>query len=188
MFLGNLSIANEHKARKKGSGKKKLTEDDDDSMRRIRVAVLPVKYSEDSIPRDVLLNYLQTCIKMMLNASNIEEIVEDTFAKNIGLNQAAIDFQRDVLENNFQIEKNFGCKYLSTIPQKHEGDVELIEAAKEFMFTAMRSFLNCLKLRSAKYRANSSLKPSAGTPMSKQNILEFFEGCNATSKKSVEFL
>lgn len=121
-------------------------------------------------------------MKMMLSKSNVNEIVEDTFAKNIGLNQAAIDFQRDVLENNFQIEKDFGCKYLSLVPAKHEGDVELIEAAKEFMFTAMRSYLNALKARHAKYKSNPSLRPAPGTKMNKNNILEFFEGCNSTSE------
>ncbi len=122
---------------------------------------------------------------MMLDTTNIDEIVEDTFARNIGMNQSAIDFQRDTLENNFQIEKNFGCKYLSLIPVKHEGDVELIEAAKEFMFTAMRSYVNALRARSFRYKSSPTLKPKDKTPLSRNTILEFFEGCNALSKCNV---
>ncbi len=146
------------------------------------MAILPIKYTEDSIPREVLLNFLQTCVKMMLDTTNIDEIVEDTFVRKIGLNQSAIDFQRDALENNFQIEKNFGCKYLSQIPIKHEGDVELIEAAKEFMFTAMRSYINALRARCNRYKASPSLKPKDKVPLDRNTILEFFEGCNALSE------
>ena len=101
---------------------------------------------------------------------------------DIGLNQAAIRFQRDVLENNFQIEKDFGCKYLSMIPVKHEGDDELINYAKEFMFTAMRSYMNALRARSFRYKSTPHLKPKATLPLTRTTILEFFEGCNALSE------
>ncbi len=153
-------------------------------VRRLKETNQPVLYTSetDAIPRDVLLDFLKSCVKMMLDTVNINEIVEDTFERKIGMNQSAIDFQRDVLQNNFQIEKDFGCKYLSMIPMKHEGDVELIESAKEFMFTAMRSYLNALRARSSRYKSSAALKPKAGTPMSRTTILEFFEGCNALSK------
>lgn len=136
----------------------------------------------DDIPRDVLFNFLTTCDKMMTTNYNVEEIVMDSIEKGLGLNMAAVEFQRDVLENNFQIEKNFGCRYLSMIPMKHEGDEELIDAAKGFMFTALVSYTSAMKVRSHKYRADPSLKPKAGVPLPKKAILEFFEGCNALSK------
>lgn len=149
----------------------------------MRTAENPVLYKNgDDIPRDVLLNFLKTCDKMMSATYNIDEIVMDSIEKDLALNMAAVEFQRDVLENNFQIEKDYGCRYLSMIPMKHEGDNEMIEAAKSFMYTALVSYNSALKHRSHKYRADPSLKPKPNTPLPKKAILEFFEGCNALSK------
>lgn len=115
---------------------------------------------------------------MVLIKSNVAEIVEASVTKNIGLYIAAIDFQRDVLEHNFQIERNYGCKYLALIPENHGSDVALLEAAKGFMLTAMKSYL--LQLQ---YRKDHYIKDQVNLqPMNRIQILEFFEGCNSLSK------
>ena len=69
------------------------------------------------------------------------------------------------LEFNFQIERNYGCRYLSMIPIKHSDDtgiqslsyiitfylLELINTGKDFMYYCMKSYLNSLKYRKEKY-------------------------------------
>jgi hypothetical protein len=114
---------------------------------------------------------------MMLHDENIDEIIADSFIRRDGLQNAAVEFQRDVLENNFQIERGFGCKYLSQLESRHENDAELIEAGKDFMYTAMKSYLKALKARKAKH-----YKVINTVPMNRVQILEFFEGCNAMSE------
>jgi hypothetical protein len=148
-------------------------------MKRLKAGVKPILYKESSsaIPRDVLLSYLRTCGRMILDEDNIREIVEESISKKIGLQNSEIEFQRDALEYNFQIERNYGCKYLSMIPMKHGNDAELINAAKDFMFVAMRSYLNCLKYRKEKYFGNEK----STKMMTKIQVLEFFEGSNALS-------
>lgn len=119
---------------------------------------------------------------MLLHEGNIREMIDQSISKNIGLHLVAVEFQRDVLENNFQIEKNFGCTTLSLIPEKYPGDTELLDAAKAFMLACLRSFVDTLKLRSKLYKKDVIPGPSPNTPMTRQAILEFFEGCNAYSK------
>ena len=139
----------------------------------------PIIYTAelDQIPRDVVLEFLRTCSQMMLHDENIDEIIADSFIRRDGLQNAAVEFQRDVLENNFQIERGFGCKYLSQLESRHENDAELIEAGKDFMYTAMKSYLKALKARKAKH-----YKVINTVPMNRVQILEFFEGCNAMSE------
>lgn len=148
-------------------------------LRRIRVGTLPILYSSDQnpVPREVLISYLQICKKMMLDPVNVDEIVRDSIEQQIGLQSAAINFQRDVLQHNFQIEKAYGCRELSMIPMNHAKDEELVTVAREFMMTAMRSYLMAIDTRKEKYiTTKSSVK------MTKIQILEFFEACNALSK------
>lgn len=151
----------------------------DPSLRRNRELIKPILYSEElgTLPRDVLLDFLNICSKMMLLDENIDEVISDSLVKCNGLQNSAIEFQRDVLENNFQIERNFGCKYLSQLEIKHPGDLELIEAGKNFMYSAMKSYLKALKVRKEK-----NYKTIKNVPLNKVQILEFFEGCNALSK------
>lgn len=134
------------------------------------------------VPRDVLLDFLTTCVRMLLEEYNIVEIIQDSFETKQGLHLAAVEFQRDVLEHNFGIERNFGCKYLAMLAVHHPDDGEVIEAAKNFMFTCMRSYVNALKHRNKMYRKGLLTRPAENEPMNRSAILEFFEGCNALSK------
>eukprot|EP01038_Epipyxis_sp_PR26KG_P009488 gene9488-12781_t len=196
MFLGNLSTATEHTARKKSGGKKKSKTDDvtaDDSnstefsttitpcdvaLKRLPAGSKPIIYTIDNtaIPRTLLLDYFSTISQMLLEPENMMEIINDSIKQNIGLHVSAVNFQKDVMQNNFQIEKEFGCQYLSMIPMKHSEDLEVILGAKDFMFTAMKAYVATVRLR--KERVYKS-KMFDGTPMSRTAILEFFEACNA---------
>lgn len=136
------------------------------------------------MPRDVLMGFLNGCVEMMLDEGNINEMINEAKRKNMGLHDVAVHFQRDVMEFNHQIERDFGCRYLATIPDNHPGDTELIEATKTFMFTALKSYLKALHQRSRRYKSGELPAPDPNAPMSKITILEFMEGCNALSKLS----
>lgn len=119
---------------------------------------------------------------MLLEEYNMVEIINDSVESKQGLHLAAVEFQRDVLEFNFGIERNFGCKYLAMLAIHHPDDLEVIDAAKTFMFTCMRSYVNTLKYRSKMYKTGAIPRPGENEGMSRASMLEFFEGCNALSK------
>jgi hypothetical protein len=75
---------------------------------------------------------------MILCPQNIDTIVEDSISKGIPLHVAAMEYQREVLEFNFRIERQFGCVYLSSVAANFGDDEELINATAFFMYTAMR--------------------------------------------------
>lgn len=135
-----------------------------------------------TIPRDVLLGFLNGCVEMMLDEGNLNEMINEAKRKNMGLHDVAVNFQRDVMEYNYQMERDFGCRYLATIPDNHPDDAELIKATQDFMFTALKSFLKAIHQRSRRYKSGELQAPNPTAPMSKTTILEFMEGCNALSK------
>lgn len=153
-------------------------------MIRLPEGSTPIIYTAEGgqIPRDVLLSFLDKITKMLLYEHNIAEIVQESADNKIGLHLAAVEFQRDVLANNFGIDKDFGCKYLSMLAAHYPDDVEVIEAAKSFMLTCMKSYIQQLKLRSKMYKRSQLKKPGDYDPMTRNSILEFFEGCNALSR------
>lgn len=128
------------------------------------------------------MGFLTSMVEMMLDEGNINELINITVSSKKGLQDVAVDFQRDVMEHNFQMERNFGCRYLASIPDKFPNDTEVIEATKKFMFTALQSYLKGLNQRHRRYKSGSLTPPNANAPMSRTSILEFLEGCNATSK------
>lgn len=155
-------------------------------MTRGKPGVKPILYSatltSGGMPRDVILAFLRGCVDMMLDEKNLNDMINDSVRKNIGLHEGAVHFQRDVMEYNYQIEREFGCRYLALIPQNHPDDTELLEATKAFMFSALRSYVNNLHLRSRRYKSGNLQPPHPNMPMSRTSILEFLEGCNALSK------
>ena len=137
---------------------------------------------ETAPPREVIIEYLRDCSALMLDPSWLSYIIRENDAKSGGsampLHFSAMEFQRQVMEHNFQIEPNFGCGYLSNLPKTHADDVELLETAKAFMFTALRSYLECVSLRTKTHpKYKGPLRTGGGFP--KNNMLEFFEACNA---------
>lgn len=121
-------------------------------------------------------------VDMMLDEGNLNEIINDSARNKTNMSETAVTFQRDVMEHNFQIERNFGCRYLARVPELHPNDTELIEAMKKFMFTALQSFVKALNQRSRRYKNGTLTPPNPTQTMSRQSILEFLEGCNALSK------
>lgn len=143
-----------------------------------------IRYSEEtgSIPRDVLMEFLQTAVKMLLDEGNQREMVLEAAAKGQGLDRIAVEFQRDILEYNFHIEKGFGCKYLSLLGERFPDDEDLLATASAFMFTCQASYVDCLRLRSRMYSKGEVPAPDPTGVMGRTAILEFFEGCTALSK------
>jgi hypothetical protein len=188
MFLGNLSASTERQARK-GKKSKKDKDDSDDERTEPLVALkrdgdLPILFNgkDNDIPRSALMKFLQLCVEMMSDPAHHKYIVFNSEKRQIGLHLAAIDFQRDVLEYNCQIERNFGCQYLSMLGMKFPEDTEIINSAKEFMLACMQCYLKCVKLRSRLYKNGNIPSPAPNQALTKTSILEFFEACNALSK------
>lgn len=88
----------------------------------------------------------------------------------------AIDFQRDVLERNFQIERENGCIYMANIPRRFPMDLDLNQGTSDFMMASMACYTKCLKRRKDRYLTD---KLRTDGKLSRMNILEFLEGCNA---------
>lgn len=142
---------------------------------------LPVIYGISSDPqlppREHILAYFQDCSALMMDESSLQNIIRNSEVGKLPLHYAAMEFQRSVMELNFQMEPNFGCGYLSKLPNLFPSDEEMLSAAQDFMFTALRSYLECVRLRGSRHK---SLSGSSG--FTRVNILEFFEACNSKSE------
>ena len=158
--------------RKKNVGK----EPTPDHLKLNEPGALPILYTRDTgLPRDVMHGFLCKIQEFILDRGNIEAIVEDCRSGEMMLHGAAMEFQRDVLEYNFQIDRDFGCEEMSKIPLVQDSDRELNEAAREFMYCAMKAFLTAVDIRYDKYLR----VPKTSGGMSKKDVLEFAEACNA---------
>ena len=114
--------------------------------------------STQFVPREHILRYFAVCARMMATRSNVEEIVEHSWRNGVALHIAAMDFHKDVMEYSFQIERSFGCQYISVL--NTSDDTELIEAAADFMFACLQCFLAAVRLRAKRYYAGQVLPPS----------------------------
>ena len=156
----------------------------DGSLRLAAKGSKPILYgpggpdTEDvKLPREIILDYFRDCSALMLDPATLALIVSMGESKGIPLHYAAMEFQRSVMECNFQIEPNFGCSFLSRIPQFYPSDSELMNAAKDFMFTALRSYIEVVRHRSRHF---GPLRSSGG--LNRSHMMEFFEVCNAKSE------
>lgn len=149
-----------------------------------KAGVKEILYNESTgdIPRIVMFDFLKDATKIMTHESTVREIIDRSIATKLPLHEASVDFQRDLLEWNYQIERNFGCKSLSLIQNRFGDDNEMIEAAYGFMFACLRGYINQLKARSKLYKKGVVVAPNPNESMSRTTIMEFFEGCNALSK------
>lgn len=163
-------------------------EDKDDSeasvktKKRLPEGALPIVYSDEKqVPKELLLEFFKAGSKMLMSEQNIREIVNESGANNVPLYIQSMNFQKDVLERNFQIEREYGCKQLSLVSMYHPDDDELKDAAVDFMLSAMESYMEQVKYRArqrfTKIRQNTGkdavLRSTGG--MSKQDYMEFFE-------------
>ena len=134
------------------------------------------KYTKDTgeIPKPIILSFLNGCGDMMLDESNIESMVDEHLLTKEPLHIILTNFQKKSMENDYSIEATFGCRYLSMLPVKYPGDKELENGSKRFMFVCMHSFVKALKILGNK---NSALRTEG--KMTRGEMLDFFEGCNA---------
>lgn len=197
MFLGGLSTTTERKARKESGSQKSKVDSSSSSVfrmnaveaalpgattpsgvpRRLRKGVLPVIYSATNpdIPREVMLRYFIETSRMILDETNMVEMIEEASRGVKGLETVAAEFQREILEYNFQIERNYGCRHMSALPDVAAGDTELLNAGVDFVRTCQRAYVELLRLR--RRRTGDDLRTTG--PMPRTSICEFFEGCNA---------
>lgn len=93
------------------------------------------------------------------------------------------------MEFDWNIEREFGCTYLSHLASHYPNDKEMLNAAKKFMFIAMRSYVATLKhsatlrprplIGSIEYIQQHPLENNASSYLTKVHFYEFLEGCNA---------
>jgi hypothetical protein len=164
------------------------SEEDMKTRKRLPQGSLPILYSEErSATEEVLLEFFCAGAKMLLMKENIVEIVQESNATNTPLYLQSMNFQKDVLERNFQIEREYGCKQLSMVYVNFPDNVELRDASAKFMMAAMESYTEQVKYRAAqrfkKIRQNTGkddvLRSAGG--MSKQDLMEFFEAVCSTT-------
>eukprot|EP01041_Mallomonas_annulata_P008209 gene8209-16883_t len=152
------------------------TETDNSGLHPATLIKLEIIYNQKNpqIPRDLILRFLDECGREIMNKENIRDIIDKQAQSKKPLNEMLTEFQRDVLEFKFQIDRDYGCQYLGMIPKTFVDDLEMLNAAKRFMFICMRSYVDALKLR-------HELFPSERitNKITRNEILEFFEGCNA---------
>jgi hypothetical protein len=113
------------------------------------------------IPREIMMSFFNEAISMMNNDQHIEGIIDGCWGTEIPLHQAAMEFQRDVMEYNHRIERNYGCKCLSLIPKSSPDDKVLHDAAVSFMFASQQCYVAALKKRSKRY---GTKKRATGKP------------------------
>ncbi|CAJ1380530.1 unnamed protein product [Effrenium voratum] len=120
------------------------------------------------VSKEAMLDFLQSGIRMMQNDST-RELLKDTKAvPHAG--QRLIELQRAGWAP-LGFDADVGCKALDEIDCTKEGNKDLLAARQEFMFTAMRTYLQALKDR----RPGSLEKKR---PLPRAVILEFFDACN----------
>jgi hypothetical protein len=95
------------------------------------------------------------------------------------------------MEDVWRIEKNFGCQFLSRVTDYYANDVKVHQAAKRFMFVAMRSYVNSLRhagtLRPRPLKGatpvdtegDADAPPPPPPVLGQFELFEFLEGCNA---------
>ena len=137
---------------------------------------LAILYDESNPPsRDVMVSFLVDCCDKMTKEEFMQVIIDKATLTGEGLHIAAMEFQRDELEFRYQIERNYGSRYLGTIPNSFPDDAELINLGASFVFHAMQFYVSAVKLRGKKFVGK--LKKSGG--MNATQIHEFLEACNA---------
>ena len=179
MFLQNVSKATQRKQPKKNDDLDQLLKPEDSTTKldQDTTPSVPISYreSDGDIPKDVLLNFLISCKEEMSKDCNVLSIVIENRQRDTPLHMLGVEFQRKHMECKCGIEANYGCSYLSTIPNKFPDDEELINTAIQFVFASMKFFWDAVEMRGKSLQ--NKLKAS-GKIMPLNTIHEFFEACN----------
>jgi hypothetical protein len=124
--------------------------------------------------------------RMLLWKPNQLEIIAASRVNNNALYRQSMEYQRDILEDHFQIERKYGCVMLGKITNEHPDNIELVDEAQDFMCSAMRAYVEMVKIKCAqnfaRIRGSSKSAPllNANAQMTRDELLEFFECVNAT--------
>lgn len=137
--------------------------------------------SNPNIPRDVIIRFFQHMIEVLSLESTSDDLLARSETENIPLDAANVLLQTDAMENIFQIEKQFGCRYLAQLPETNGSDTELVDMGKQFTYASVDGFVKAIRYR--KRKLGLGLRTSGG--MSRNTLLEFFEMCNGLSKFSL---
>jgi hypothetical protein len=189
MFLSNVGNSKKNKSTTPKKAKDNtedapsvMTKVEDQDTKKTFEKKVDIKFREGGagIPRDNLIEFLVGCSEKMGQVENIVSAVEKSKVSGVPLHQVSMEFQRDIMEYDYGIERNYGCRYLAKVPQSFPGDKELIAHGKEFIFACMNFFLNCIEER-AKIFEGKPLKTSGTMPI--ESIHEFFEACNALMQR-----
>ena len=154
--------------------------------RRMKAREQPIVYTNDkAVTEEVLLTFFKNCSIMLMDMENIKIIVDESEASKVPLFITSMEYQKDVLERNFQVEREYGVKQMGLVSKNYPDNTELINAASNFMLVAMESYVEQLKYRAAERfkRIRKDTGKDAvlrtGGGLSKTDFLEFLEGCNA---------
>jgi hypothetical protein len=165
-----------------------LVERAHNSMTLVPQGTLPIVYTSDETPvgAETMKKFFDQTSRMLMNKSNQLVIIEASRVNDNALYKQSMEFQRDILEYQFQIERKYGVNILGRIQHIYPDDMELIDAAQDFMCAAMRAYVEMIKLKCAqdfaRIRGASKSAPllkSTGL-MTRNQLLEFFECINAT--------
>jgi hypothetical protein len=129
----------------------------------------------EPLPLEEMMSFWVACSFMLLSEEGIQRIVTDSAKFDRPLHLQAIEYQRDIMEYNFGIERVWGCYQIGKIQQTYPDATASHQGAGNFMRVAMYSFVEQLKCR--RRMAGGPLRSSGG--LTRHNLLEFFEGCNA---------
>ena len=154
--------------------------------RRMKAGEQPILYtSEKNVTEEVLLAFFKNCSIMLMDLENIKIIVNESESSQVPLFMTSMEYQKDVLERNFQVEREYGVKEMGLVSKNYPTNTELIDAASNFMLVAMKSYVEQLKYRAAKrfkriqQNTGNAAALRSGGGLSKTDFLEFLEGCNA---------
>lgn len=129
-----------------------------------------------------MYDFLKQTTELLKDDEVINELIYESAIKTPpkSLSELATDLQRDNMEYNLRIERNYGCKLLSQLPTLYPEDEELLNSLEEFMFTCLKTYLNSLKLRKKMYKNRQLPAPDPKAyPLSRATLFEFFEACCA---------
>ncbi len=92
-------------------------------------ARMTIKYTSDSAEKpskELISDFFTSCCKHLVEEEVVKAIITESTTKNIPLHIAAMEYQRDILEFNYGIERDFGCKYLSRVASVFPDDPVIV--------------------------------------------------------------
>ena len=119
-FIG---LTKQRKQPKKNDDLERLLKPEDSIKLDEDTISVPISHreSDGDIPKDILSKFLVSCKEEMGKDSNVLSIVMENRKSDKPLHLLGVEFQRKHMQNKCGIEANYGCQYLSQIPNKFPG-------------------------------------------------------------------